>query len=167
MENSTNTFDLSAEQRDTARLLDELLGQAIAARYEDFCRLASGAFAIHAAKPMALHALRELNSMLRSVLVVPMGAVEVLDEDFKERLESARSRLTDLKFSDGAVNEAVKRLLPGTAKTQIEKIVTQLGLAWDGDIAKKWIALTNKGGAAHGRSFHRADSNGSRPGVLR
>lgn len=156
MENSTNTFDLSPEQRDTARLLDELLGQAIAARYEDFCRLSSGAFAIHAAKPMALHALRELNSMLRGVLAVPMGAVEVLDEDFKERLESARNRLTELKFSDGAVNEAVKRLLPGTAKTQIEKIVTQLGLASDGDIAKKWVALTNKGGAAHGRSFHRS-----------
>jgi hypothetical protein len=66
MENSANTFDLSPEQRDTARLLDELLGQAIAARYEDFCRLSSGAFTINAAKPMALHALRELNSMLRS-----------------------------------------------------------------------------------------------------
>jgi hypothetical protein len=156
LENSANTFDLSPEQRDTARLLDELLGQAIAARYEDFCRLSSGAFAIHAAKPVALHALRELNSMLRGVLAVPMGAVEILDKDFKERLESARNRLTDLKFSDGAVNEAVKRLLPGTAKTQIEKIVTQLGLASDGDIAKKWIALTNRGGAAHGRSFHRS-----------
>jgi hypothetical protein len=35
MENSANTFDLSSEQRDTARLLDELLGQAIAARYDD------------------------------------------------------------------------------------------------------------------------------------
>ncbi len=154
MEDPTNTFDLSLEQRDTARLLDELLGQAIAARYEDFCRLSSGAFAIHASKPMAVHALRELNSMLRGVLAVPMGAVEVPEEDFEERLNSARKRLTDLQFGDDAVNEAVKRLLPGTAKSQIQKIVTQLGLASDGDIAKKWIALTNKGGAAHGRSFH-------------
>jgi hypothetical protein len=27
-------------------------------------------------------------------------------------------------------------------------------VAPDGDIAKKWIALTGKGGTAHGRSFH-------------
>lgn len=38
MEEPANAFDLSPEQRDTVRLLDELLGQAIAARYEDFYR---------------------------------------------------------------------------------------------------------------------------------
>jgi hypothetical protein len=42
MEDPTNTFDLLLEQRDTARLLDELLGQAIAADKRIFaaCHLA-------------------------------------------------------------------------------------------------------------------------------
>jgi hypothetical protein len=39
MEDRAKSFELSLEQRDTAKLLSGLLGQAIAARYEDFCRL--------------------------------------------------------------------------------------------------------------------------------
>ena len=156
-ENSANTFDLSFEQRDTVRLLDDLLGQAIAARYEDFCRLSSGAFSINVSKPMAAHALRELDSMLRSVLAVPMEAIAVVEDGFQEKLTDARKQLRALKFDDAAVARAIKSLAPRiNHKAQIQKIVAQLGLAQDGDIAKKWIALTSNVGAAHGRSFHRS-----------
>lgn len=92
--------------------------------------------------------------MPRNVLAIPTSAVEIPDEDCKKRLERARTCLTMLGLDDGAVQQAVKRLSPGTTKTQIEKIVTQLGLTSNSDIANKWIALTNKGGAAHGRLFH-------------
>jgi hypothetical protein len=157
MDNPTNTFDLSSEQRDTVRLLDDLLGQAIAARYEDFCRLSSGAFALNVSKPMAAHALRELDSMLRGVLAVPMEAIAVAEEGFQDKLNDARKQLRALKFDDGAVTRAVTSLAPRiNHKAQIQKIGAQLGLAQDGDIAKKWIALTTNVGAAHGRSFHRS-----------
>src|SRR5712664_4020237 len=91
MKELVNTFALSPEQRDTATLLDELLGQAIAARYEDFCRLSAGAFSLNVSKPMAAHALRELDSMLRSVLAVPMEAVAVTATDFQQKLKHART----------------------------------------------------------------------------
>jgi hypothetical protein len=42
-----------------------LLGKAIANRYADFCRLASGAFVLHVARPIAAHPSRALDSMLR------------------------------------------------------------------------------------------------------
>jgi hypothetical protein len=63
MQGSVNTFDLSAEQQNTASLLDRLLGKAISDRYVvDFCRLAAGAFALNVSRPIAAHALRELLS---------------------------------------------------------------------------------------------------------
>jgi hypothetical protein len=65
MKEPVNTFAMSPEQRDTATLLDKLLGQAIKARYEDFCRLSAGAFSLNVPKPMAAHALRELDSMVQ------------------------------------------------------------------------------------------------------
>ena len=58
MEQLLNTYDLSAEQQNTAALLERLLGRAIANRYVDFCRLAAGAFALHVSRPVAAHALR-------------------------------------------------------------------------------------------------------------
>ena len=157
MEDPVNPFELSPEQRDTARLLHELLGQAIAARYEDFCRLSSGAFAINVSTPMAAHALRELDSMLRSVLAVPMEAVAVAEEDYQDKLDEARKRLKELKFDDGAIARAITSLEPRLShRTQIQKIMMRLGLAQDGDIAIKWISLTANVGDAHRRSFHRS-----------
>jgi hypothetical protein len=70
MQGSVNTFDLSAEQQNTTSLLDRLLGKAISV--VDFCRLAAGAFALNVSRPIAAHALRELESTLRHVLEVPM-----------------------------------------------------------------------------------------------
>jgi hypothetical protein len=74
MDQPVNAFDLSPEQQETASLLQRLLGSAIANRYVDFCRLAAGAFALNVSRPMAAHALRELDSMLRGALEVPMEA---------------------------------------------------------------------------------------------
>jgi hypothetical protein len=68
MEERANVFDLSPEQQDTASLLRRLLGQAIADRYVDFCRLAAGAFTLNVSRPVAAHALRELDSLLRHIL---------------------------------------------------------------------------------------------------
>ena len=65
MEEHANTFELSPEEQDTASLLRRLLGKAIADRYVDFCRLAGGVFALNVSRPVAAHALRELDSMLR------------------------------------------------------------------------------------------------------
>ena len=157
MEDPANSFELSLEQRDTAKLLNGLLGQAIAARYEDFCRLSSGACALNVSKPMAAHALRELDSMLRNVLAIPMGAVPVEDGGFQEQLEAARKQLKAIEFDDHAIERAITALEPRLKhKAQIQKICTQLGLAGDGDIATKWIALTTNVGTAHSRSFHRS-----------
>jgi hypothetical protein len=142
MEDSANSFELSLEQRDTAKLLNELLGQAIAARYEDFCRLSSGAFALNVSKPIAAHALRELESMLRDVLAVPMEAVPVGDDCLQEQLEAARKQLKAIEFDDDAIHRAIEALRPRlTHRAQIHKICTQLGLAGDGDIATKWFAF--------------------------
>jgi hypothetical protein len=74
LEASLEAFVLSPEQEDTVALLDRLFGRAIANRYDDFCRLAASATELRVSRPLAVHALRELESMLRSSLEVPMDA---------------------------------------------------------------------------------------------
>src|SRR5271156_1049441 len=71
MEDPAASFDLSSEQRDNATLLRDLLGPAMAARYEDFCRLSSGAFALNVSAPMAAHALRDSVPQQNGFLDVP------------------------------------------------------------------------------------------------
>ncbi len=90
MEESTNAFDLSSEQQNTAALLQRLLGQAIADPYVDFCRLTGGGFGLRTSRPMAAHALRELESMLRQVLEVPMEAKALEFPPDLERIEKAK-----------------------------------------------------------------------------
>src|SRR5438067_114750 len=103
MEERVNTFDLSREQQDTAALLQQLLGKAIADRYVDFCRLAAGAFALNVSRPMAAHALRELDSTLRHVLEAPMEAKAQESPDDPQRLDKAREQLSALGFDDAAI----------------------------------------------------------------
>jgi hypothetical protein len=64
--------DLSPEQQNTTALIRQLLGKSLADRYVDFCRLASGAFPLRVSIPLAAHALRELESILRQTLAGPM-----------------------------------------------------------------------------------------------
>jgi hypothetical protein len=148
-------FDLTPEQRDTVTLLDRLLGTAIADRYTDFCRLSAGAGELRVPRPIAAHALRELDSLLRHVLEVPMDAKAAEDPKTAELIEKAQQSLIEQGFGEPAIQRAAKALKPRFShKNQIRKIVTRLGLAPDGDVAKYWIALCDSAGKAHQRSFH-------------
>jgi hypothetical protein len=146
---------LSAEQADTDRLLRQLLGTAIADRYADFCRLASGTLPLTVSRPLAGHALRELDSLVRHVLAVPMEAQAVDNDEQAKLRRNARRMLKKIGFPDGAVQRAGEALKPKIShRTQIEKIVVRLGLAPDSDVAKLWIELNDTHGRIHERSFH-------------
>jgi hypothetical protein len=67
--------------------------------YVDFCRLAAGAFALNVSRPMAAHALRELDSMLRGALEVPMEARAPETAEDTEKIAEARKQLRVLGFS--------------------------------------------------------------------
>jgi len=149
--------DLQPEQQDTARLLGELLGKAVAVRYEDFCRLSLGVFALNVSKPMAAHALRELDSMLRGVLAVPMEAVALEGPEKEEKRKAARKALKELDYDDNMVTRALDALAPRTNhKDQIRRILTRLGFEPDGDIANLWVGIVDNYQVAHGRSFHQS-----------
>src|ERR1019366_2893070 len=75
MDEENKSIELSPEQRDTAMLLKDLLGQAMADRYVDVCRLSAGGFELRVSAPIAAHAMREFESLLRNILKVPMDAV--------------------------------------------------------------------------------------------
>jgi len=155
LETPINTFDLTPEQQDTLILLQRLFGKAIADRYTDFCRLAGGAFELQVARPIAAHALRELDSLLRHVLEVPMDAKAAEDPETAKKIEKAIQDLIALGFDEAAIQRATNALKPRFShKTQIRKIVTRLGLAPDGDVANCWTSLCDSFGKAHQRSFH-------------
>ena len=146
---------LSAEQADTDRLVRRLFGTAIADRYVDFCRLCSGRLPLKVSRPLAGHALRELDSSVRSVLAAPMNALPQEDEQQVKRRADALRTLKDMKFDEETLQRADQALKPKLShRTQIERIVKQLGLAPDGDVAKLWIELTKATGRVHERSFH-------------
>ncbi|MET4373307.1 hypothetical protein ABIA99_006029 [Bradyrhizobium sp. LB12.1] len=146
---------LSAEQADTDRLVRRLFGTAIADRYVDFCRLCSGRLPLKVSRPLAGHALRELDSSIRSVLAAPMDALPQEDEQQAKRRADALRALKDMKFDEETLQRADNALKPRlNHRTQIERIVKQLGLAPDGDVAKLWIELTRATGRVHERSFH-------------
>jgi hypothetical protein len=157
MDQPVNAFDLSPEQQETKSQLQRLLGSAIASRYVDFCHLAAGAFALNVSRPLAAHALRELDSMLRGALEVPMEArVQVTTED-ADKIAKAREQLSALGFEEQVIDRAVRELKPRlNHKQQIRQIASRLGLAPDGDIANLWTSLTETFGGAHQRSFHRS-----------
>ncbi len=154
-QDKANPLGLSEEQADTDRLLRQLLGTAIADRYVDFCRLSSGRLPLIVSRPLAGHALRELDSLIRSVLAVPMDARAEDDDQQEEARQDAQRILKDMGFDDEAIKRAGDALKPRFShRTQIERIVTRLGLAPDGDIAKLWIELNKAYGRVHERSFH-------------
>lgn len=146
---------LSAEQADSHRLILQLLGTAVADRYVDFCRLASGTLPLIVSRPLAGHALRELDSLVRHVLATPMEARAADNPDEARRRRDARTRLKELSFDEPALQRAEKALKPTFShKRQIQQIVTRLGLTADGDVAKLWIKLNEAYGRVHERSFH-------------
>lgn len=146
---------LFAEQADTDRALRQLFGTAIADRYVDFCRLCSGRLPLRVSRPLAGHALRELDSLIRSVLAAPMEALPQEDEHQAKKRAAALNALKDMEFDEATLQRTERALKPQlNHRTQIEKIVKQLGLAPDGDIAKLWFELTRVVEFAHQRSFH-------------
>ena len=154
-QDKAHPLGLSEEQADTNQLLRQLLGTAIADRYVDFCRLSSGRLPLIVSRPLAGHALRELDLLIRSVLAVPMDARAEDDNQQEEARQDAQRILTDLGFDDDAVKRAGDGLKPRlNHRTQIERILGRLGLAPDGDIAKLWIELNKAYGRVHERSFH-------------
>jgi hypothetical protein len=66
---------LTSERTATAETLRLLLGTAVANRYMDFCQLVGGTLPLHTTLPLAAHALRELEALVRAVLAAPMDAV--------------------------------------------------------------------------------------------
>jgi hypothetical protein len=156
MEELNDGFVLSPEQQDTASLLERLLGRAIADRYIDFSRLAASATGLRVSRPMAAHALRELESMLRRSLEAPMDAKKMPSEAQSDQLLRATEALRRLGYEENVVENAVAELAPRhNHATQIRLIAERLGLAPDGDIATAWISLRDIFGRAHERSFHR------------
>lgn len=156
MEEPTKPFDFSPEQRDTASLARRLLGPQIADRYVDFCRLAAGECSLRVSSPMAGHALRELESIVRQTLAAPMEATFTPSPEALAKLEEARRQLDALGFSKVQVDDAIaKGLGPRLSHAeQIDVIVKRLGLAVDSDIARAWKKLTGAHGKAHGRAFY-------------
>src|ERR1700719_3910803 len=112
MEDESANFALTPEQQDTASLLERLLGRAVANRYVDFSRLAASATGLRVARPMAAHSLRELESMIRSSLEVPMDAKVTLAEDDEKRSDQGIKALKELGFDEGALQRAKAALAP-------------------------------------------------------
>jgi hypothetical protein len=150
-------FDLS-EQRNTTALIQRLLGKRIADRYVDFCHLAAGAFTLRVSIPIAAHALRELESILRDTLAMPTEATITPSQEDIDKIESAKTQLRALGFSDDQLQRVSKELKPRlNHKEQIETIVTRLGLAPDGDIARAWKSISQAHRKAHGgRELHQS-----------
>ena len=145
---------LSVGQQDTASLLERLLGRAIADRYVDFCRFASGAFELRVPRPVAAHALRELEGILRRSLKASLE-IRPAEEPIDPLHAQAREELSKLGIERAAIERAIETLKPRTNQAnQIRQITASLGLAPDGDVAEAWISLAKTAGKAHEHSFH-------------
>lgn len=155
MQGPTSRLTLTLEQLDTVAHLDRLFGHAVANRYMDFCRLAASATELHVSRPLAAHALRELESMIRSSLKVPMEAEP--EPPANLQLVKAEKALKALGYDGAAIREALKRLGPRTTHaSEIRAIAKRLGLADNSEVTKAWIDLCEMFGRAHERSFHRS-----------
>lgn len=150
--------DISDEQRNTAALLQRLLGKRIADRYVDFCRLAGGGLPLRVSVPLAGHAMREIEAVLRQLLATPADLTPVVCPEEQERLQQAQAALRGLGYDATAANRAVSALAPKLShRDQIERIVARLGLARDGDIARSWKSIMGIHGRAHyGRELHQS-----------
>src|SRR5258706_1433159 len=158
MDEPIKTFDLSPEQQNTTTLIQRLLGKRIADGYVDFCRLAAGAFPLRVSSPLAAHALRELESILRQTLEVRMDVAITPSQEQIDRIEAAKAQLQALGFNGDEIQRVANQLRPRLShKEEIEKIVTRLGLAPDGDIAQAWKSISQAHSQAHGgRALHQS-----------
>jgi hypothetical protein len=157
MSSVLNSLAVSAEQQDTSRLVDQLLGATVADRYLDFCRLSAGDTGLRVSRPLAAHALRELDSMIRRSLEVPFELKDAETAEPPPRLQQAHEALLHLGYEERATLRALRELTPQTThEAQIRKIIARLGLDPQGATAKAWVNLCGTYGRAHERSFHRS-----------
>ena len=85
-----------------------------------FCRLCSGRLPLKVSRPLAGHALRELDSSIRSVLAAPMDALPQEDEQQVKRRADALRTLKDMKFDEETLQRADQALKPKLShRTQI------------------------------------------------
>src|SRR5262245_25586374 len=127
VEDQPDVSFLSAEQADTNRRIQQLLGTAVAYRYVDFCGVASRTFPLIVSAPLAGHALRELDSLVRHVLAAPMEARAADSAEEAKRRREARAKLKEMGFDEPALQRAEKALKPAFShKKQIQQIVTRL-----------------------------------------
>jgi hypothetical protein len=153
---SDESGNLTSEQQDTAKLIEELLGKAVADRYVDFCKLSAGSLGLRVSLPMAAHALREMDSIFRETMEEFAGVNPGPGEVELEKQAAAAEALCKIGYEEDAIRRAVPRLqAPDSHKGAIRKIVAWLGLAEDGDIAKNWLAVSRADSKAHERKFTR------------
>ncbi|WP_156434088.1 hypothetical protein [Bradyrhizobium retamae] len=72
----------------------------MADRYVDFCRLSAGALPLRVSIPLAAHALRELESVLRQTLAGPMKIAADVTPDDLAKVEATRKHLHAAGFND-------------------------------------------------------------------
>ncbi len=148
--------NLTSEQQDTAKLLEELLGKSVADRYVDFCKLSAGSLGLRVSLPMAAHALREMDSIFRETMEEFAGVNPGPGEGELKKQAEAAEALRKIGYDEDAIKRAVARLQPPDShKGAIRKVVAWLGLAEDGDIAKNWLAVSRADSKAHERKFTR------------
>ncbi|MES0100519.1 hypothetical protein [Mesorhizobium sp. M0019] len=150
--------NMSEKQRHTASLLQRLLGKRTADRYVDFCRLTAGTLPLRVSVPLAGHAMREIEAILRQLLATPADLTIAISPETQTRLEQARAALQAVGYAPQAAERAVAILAPKLShREQIERICATLGLAPDGDVARSWKSVMAAHAKAHyGRELHQS-----------
>jgi hypothetical protein len=144
------------QSEDTTKLLEEPLGETVADRFVDFCKLSAGLLGLRVSSLITAHALREMGSILRETLEDFAGvSQEPSGAELAEQNEAAEA-LRKLGHDEDAIARCVSRLQPQDShKAAIKKIVAWLGLVEDSDIAKSWLAIIRADEKAHERKFNR------------
>lgn len=156
-EASENDSGMTSERRGTAQLLGRVLGEVIADRYVDFCKLAYGQHGLRVSVPVAAHALRELDSIFRGALEEFSNDAPRIDAEENARQAKAREALGALGYNQDVVSRAIKELVPRDSHTtQIKKIAAWLGFPHDSGMTKDWLSVSRAHRMAHERKFNRA-----------
>ena len=146
---------LSSTQRETATLLAEVFVAVISDRYLDFCRLCENESGLTVVRPMAFHAFRELESLLRGALLPPANSTSQQSDLAPELQKQVRAALKALGFDANASTEALKALRPRTSRSSsIKAILDFLQPPSRDELESRWKALTSDGGRAHERTFY-------------
>jgi len=157
IENPMDSSGLNPERRNTVRLLGEVLGQAIADRYLDFCKLVFGHHGLQASVPVAAHMLRELDSIFRGALEDFAGKPPEPDATEIARMKSVREAIAGQGYDPDTVNRSISALAPRDShKATIKKIIAWLGFAENSRIATDWLSVSSAHRMAHERKYNRS-----------